>query len=89
VTSRFDPNIAKSHEPLTITAYDIAGFLERCNRPRAAAYVDDLGGNYDKALKTITELRTQLNEVLNRLHKYEPPAIKFNEPPHSNKSQWE
>jgi hypothetical protein len=90
VRSRFDPNIAKSHEPLTITAYDIAGFLERCNRPRAAAYVDDLGGNYDRALKTINELRTQLNEVLNRLHKYEPPAgPKFNEPPHSNKSQWE
>jgi hypothetical protein len=89
VKSRFDPNIAKSHEPLTITAYDIAGFLERCNRPRAAAYVDELGGNYDRALKAITELRTQLNEVLLRLHKYEPPAIKFNEPPHSNKSQWE
>jgi hypothetical protein len=89
VRSRFDPNIAKSHEPLTITAYDIAGFLERCNRPRAAAYVDDLGGNYDRALKTITELRTQLNEVLLRLHKYEPPAIKFNDAPHSNKSQWD
>ncbi len=87
--SRFDPNIAKSHEPLTITAYDIAGFLERCNRPRAAAYVDEMGGNYDRALKTINELRTQLNAVLLRLHKYEPPAIKFNEPPHSNKSQWE
>jgi hypothetical protein len=89
VKSRFDPNIAKSHEPLTITAYDIAGFLERCNRPRAAAYVDEMGGNYDRALKTITELRTQLNEVLLRLHKYEPPAIKFNDAPHSNKSQWD
>ena len=88
--SRFDPNIAKSHEPLTITAYDIAGFLERCNRPRAAAYVDELGGNYDRALKTITELRTQLNEVLLRLHKYEPPAgPKFGEPPHSNRSRCE
>jgi hypothetical protein len=89
VRSGYDPSIAKSHEPLTITAYDIAGFLERCNRPRAAAYVDDLGGNYDRALKTINELRTQLNEVLNRLHKYEPPAIRFNEAPHSNKSQWD
>jgi hypothetical protein len=89
VRSRFDPNIARSHEPLTITAYDIAGFLERCNRPRAAAYVDEMGGNYDRALKTITELRTQLNEVLLRLHKYEPPAIRFNDAPHSNKSQWD
>lgn len=69
----YDPNIAKSHEPLTITADQIAGFLERCNRPRAAAWVDDLGGNYDRALQTIKELRTQLNDVCNRLQRYEPP----------------
>lgn len=88
--SNFNPNIANSHEPLTITAYDIAGFLERCNRPRAAAYVDDLGGNYDRALKTITELRTQLNDALVRLAKYEPPTgPKFGEPPRSYRSRCE
>lgn len=87
--TRYDPNIAKSHEPLTITADQIAGFLERCNRPRAAAWVDDLGGNYDRALKTIHDLRVQLNEVTNRLAKYEPPKERFGEPPHSNKSEWE
>jgi hypothetical protein len=88
--SGYDANIAKSHEPLTITAYDIAGFLERCNRPRAAAYVDDLGGNYDRALQTINELRTQLNEALVRLAKYEPPAgPKFGEPPRSYRSRCE
>jgi len=85
----YDRNIAKSHEPLTITAYDIAGFLERCNRPRAAAYVDELGGNYDRALATINELRKQLNDVLLRLHQYEPPAERFGEPPHSNRSRCE
>jgi len=68
----YDGKIANSHEPLAITADYIAGFLERCNRPRAAAWVDDLGGNYDRALKTINELRQQLNDVLRRLHKYEP-----------------
>jgi hypothetical protein len=52
--------------------------------------VDELGGNYDRALKTIHDLRTQLNEVLNRLHKYEPPkGPKFGEPPHSNRSRCE
>jgi hypothetical protein len=89
VRSGYDPNIAKSHEPLTITAYDIAGFLERCNRPRAAAYVDDLGGNYDRAIKTINELRVQLNDALVRLAKYEPPAERFNEAPHNNRSRCE
>jgi len=87
--TRYDPNLAHSHEPLTITAYDIAGFLERCNRPRAAAWVDDLGGNYERALKTINELRQQLNDVIVRLHKYEPPSERFGEPPRSYKSQWE
>jgi len=85
----FDANLARSHEPLTITADQIAGFLERCNRPRAAAYVDELGGNYDRALKTIHELRVQLNDVCNRLAKYEPPKERFGDPPHSNRSKWE
>lgn len=87
--SPYDGKIANSHEPLTITAYDIAGFLERCNRPRAAAYVDDLGGNYDRALKTINELRKQLNEVIGRLQKYEPPQGLPPRIPHSNRSQWD
>lgn len=86
--TRYDANIAHSHEPLTIKADDIAGFLERCNRPRAAAWVDDLGGNYERALKTIEQLREEKRAILARLHQYEPlkdePRI-----PHCNRSQWE
>jgi hypothetical protein len=74
-------------EPLPITADHIAGFLERCGRPRAAAWVDELGGNYERALQTIKELREQVNDVLNRLERHEPRTP---EPqPRSNKSQWE
>ena len=81
--------IAHSHEPLTITADYIAGFLERCNRPRAAAWVDDLGGNYDRALKTINELRQQLCDVTNRLQKYEPPQGLPPRIPANYRSEWD
>lgn len=80
-------NWATDHEPFPITADHVAGFLERCKRPRAAAWVDELGGNYEKALKTIRELREQVNSLANRLEKYEPRTP---EPqPRSDRSQWE
>lgn len=85
--SPWDGKIVNSHEPLTITAYDIAGFLERCNRPRAAAWVDDLGGNYEAALKTIAELREEKRKLIARLRVYEPPVK--TPPALGGKSQWE
>jgi len=74
-------------EPLPITADHIAGFLERCGRPRAAAWVDELGGKYEAALKTIKELREQVNDVLNRLERHEPRTPE--QQPRSDRSQWE
>ena len=87
--TRYDPDIAKSHEPITITADQIAGFLERCNRPRAAAWVDDLGGNYERAMKTIEQLREEKRELIRRLRQYEPAKELFGEPPRNYRSQCE
>ncbi len=78
-------------EPLPIKAAGVASFLRSSGRPRAAEWVQELGGNYEAANKTIFELRTQVNELLSRLAKYEPrkQGDGLSQIPHTNKSEWE
>lgn len=75
-------------EPCTITAQGIAAFLEQHGRPRSADFVRWLAGAEQRTHAKVSELRGDYAAILERLHRYEPPAervvVDYTPPPEAS-----
>lgn len=60
-------------EPISIDATVVAAFLEGQRCPRMASFVRMLGQIARDASAREDELKRKCNELVSRLHEYEPP----------------
>lgn len=67
-------------EPLSIGLDTIADFLRRSRRPRMAEFVDDMRGCERRWAAEAERWRRSYQDVLARLHQYEPPAASHAQP---------
>ena len=63
---------SRDMEPLPIRAAGVASFLRSCGRPRAAAWVAELGEALEKARAQLFELQMENSKLAARLHTHEP-----------------